>query len=166
MRKPWVRDDWCRYISEERLEMAKKIGADRVLLGDDDVVQKVMEYTDGKGVEVAVDCSGSSIGRHRCLEVARMWGNVVFLGEQGTVTFEPSPLLLHKNLTLHGSWVTSVGNMERLVEFLDRKKIHQARSLHTDIRLAGRKKHTAYLQPEKQVKYVLIWRWEINEESR
>ena len=111
-------------ISEERLEMAKKIGADRVLLGDDDVVQKVMEYTDGKGVEVAVDCSGSSIGRHRCLEVARMWGNVVFLGEQGTVTFEPSPLLLHKNLTLHGSWVTSVGNMERLVEFLDRKKIH------------------------------------------
>ena len=59
----------------------------------------------------------SSIGRHRCLEVARMWGNVVFLGEQGTVTFEPSPLLLHKNLTLHGSWVTSVGNMERLVEF-------------------------------------------------
>ena len=111
-------------ISEERLEMAKKIGADQVLLGDDDVVQKVMEYTDGKGVEVAVDCSGSSIGRHRCLEAARMWGNVVFLGEQGTVTFEPSPLLLHKNLTLHGSWVTSVGNMERLVEFLDRKKIH------------------------------------------
>ena len=104
--------------------MAKKIGADRVLLGDDDVIQKVMEYTDGKGVEVAVDCSGSSIGRHRCLEAARMWGNVVFLGEQGAVTFEPSPLLLHKNLTLHGSWVTSVGNMERLVEFLDRKKIH------------------------------------------
>lgn len=51
-------------------------------------------------------------------------GQVVFLGEQGTVTFEPSPLLLHKNLTLHGSWVTSVANMERLVELLDRKKIH------------------------------------------
>lgn len=53
-----------------------------------------------------------------------MWGNVVYLGEQGTVTFEPSPLLLHKNLTLHGSWVTSVGNMEKLVELMDRKKVH------------------------------------------
>ena len=44
-----------------------------------------------------------------------MWGRVVFLGEQGSVTFEPSPLLLHKNLTLMGSWVTSMANMERLV---------------------------------------------------
>ncbi|CUX37836.1 zinc-dependent alcohol dehydrogenase family protein [Clostridium sp. C105KSO13] len=111
-------------ISPERLEMAKRIGADEVVQGGEHAVSEVMNLTDGKGVEAAVDCSGSSIGRHQCLEAARMWGNVVFLGEQGTVTFEPSPLLLHKNLTLHGSWVTSVGNMERLVEFLDRKKIH------------------------------------------
>lgn len=111
-------------ISEERLQMAKKIGADQVFMGDDDVVENVLKYTGGTGVEVAIDCSGSSIGRHRCLEVARMWGQVVYLGEQGTVTFEPSPLLLHKNLTLHGSWVTSVANMERLVELLDWKKIH------------------------------------------
>ncbi len=111
-------------ISEERMEMAGNIGADAVLTGNAQVVTRVMELTGGKGVEVAVDCSGSSTGRHQCLEVAGMWGNVVFLGEQGTVTFEPSPLLLHKNLTLHGSWVTSIGNMERLVELLDRKKIH------------------------------------------
>lgn len=111
-------------ISEERMAMAEKIGADYVLKGDDDVIEKIMAVADGKGVEVAVDCSGSAVGRHRCLEAARIWGNVVYLGEQGTVTFEPSPLLLHKNLTLHGSWVTSVGNMEKLVELLDRKKIH------------------------------------------
>ena len=111
-------------ISEERMAMAEKVGAGTVLKGDDTVIDHIMELTGGKGVEVAIDCSGSSIGRHRCLEAARMWGNVVYLGEQGTVTFEPSPLLLHKNLTLHGSWVTSVGNMEKLVELLDRKKIH------------------------------------------
>jgi threonine dehydrogenase-like Zn-dependent dehydrogenase len=111
-------------IAAERIEMAKKSGADHVLPSDDDLIDKVMKLTDGKGVEVAVDCSGSAAGRLKCLQAARMWAQVVFLGEQGTVTFEPSPLLLHKNLTLHGSWVTSVSNMERLVEFLDRKKIH------------------------------------------
>lgn len=113
-------------ISSERCEMARNVGAGEVLISDEGLVDKVLAMTGGKGVEVAIDCSGSSLGRHSCLEVARMWGNVVFLGEQGTVTFEPSPLLLHKNLTLHGSWVTSVGNMERLVELLDRKKIHPA----------------------------------------
>ena len=112
-------------ISEERMAMAReKCGADAVFLGDDACVQKIMDFTGGTGVEVAIDCSGSAVGRHRCLEAARMWGRVVFLGEQGTVTFEPSPLLLHKNLTLYGSWVTSVANMERLVESLARKRIH------------------------------------------
>jgi threonine dehydrogenase-like Zn-dependent dehydrogenase len=83
-----------------------------------------MELTGGRGVDVAIDCSGSKTGRHQCLETARMWGQVVYLGEQSTAEFEVSPLLLHKNITLHGSWVTSMANMERLVEFLDRKKIH------------------------------------------
>lgn len=111
-------------IAAERLEMAKKVGADTVLMGDDTCIAKIMEMTDGKGVEVAIDCSGSAIGRHRCLEAAAMWANVTYLGEQGTVTFEPSPLLLHKNLTLHGSWVTSMANMEKLIHLLDRKQIH------------------------------------------
>ena len=111
-------------ISTERMEMAKKVGADHVIQSDEVLFEAIMELTEKKGVEVAIDCSGSSVGRHKCLEAARMWGNVVYLGEQGSVTFEPSPLLLHKNLTLHGSWVTSVGNMEKLVELLDRKKIH------------------------------------------
>ena len=113
-------------ISAERMEMAKNAGADYVLPGDDNVIDKIMELTDGKGVEAALDCSGSGTGRVRCLEASRMWGNVVYIGEQGTVTFAPSPLLLHKNITLHGSWVTSVSNMEKLIELLDRKRIHPA----------------------------------------
>jgi Threonine dehydrogenase and related Zn-dependent dehydrogenases len=113
-------------ISNERMEMTKKIGADTVIVGDEQAVETILGMSNGKGVEVAIDCSGSAIGRHRCLEMTRMWGNVVFLGEQGTITFEPSPLLLHKNLTLHGSWVTSMANMEKLVELLDRKQIHPA----------------------------------------
>ena len=111
-------------ISPERLEMGKKAGCDAAFMSDEALIENVMKATSGTGVEVAIDCSGSAPGRHLCLEAARMWGRVVFLGEQGTVTFEPSPLLLHKNLTLCGSWVTSMANMERLVEFLDRKKIH------------------------------------------
>lgn len=110
-------------LSEERAEMAKKVGADVVFTGAD-ALPDIMEYTGGKGVEVAIDCSGSAAGRHKCLEAARMWGRVTFLGEQGTVSFEPSPLLLHKNLSLLGSWVTSMANMENLVDLLDRKKIH------------------------------------------
>ena len=111
-------------LVEERMEMAKKIGVDHVFKSDDKLIENILSVTDGHGVEVAVDCSGNEIGRHRCLEAARLWGNVVFLGEQGTVSFDPSPLLLHKQLTLHGSWVTSLEGMQRVLELLDRKKLH------------------------------------------
>jgi threonine dehydrogenase-like Zn-dependent dehydrogenase len=105
-------------------KVVRKIGADHVFKSDDRIIDSILSVSNGQGVEAAVDCSGSAAGRHLCLEAARLWGNVVFLGEQGTVTFEPSPLLLHKQLTLHGSWVTSLEGMNRVIELLDRKKLH------------------------------------------
>ena len=83
-----------------------------------------MEWSEGNGFEVALDCSGNGAARKFCLEAARQWGRVVFIGEGGSVSFEPSPLLLHKQLTLHGSWVCSVGQMEELVEKLVRWDLH------------------------------------------
>jgi threonine dehydrogenase-like Zn-dependent dehydrogenase len=49
---------------------------------------------------------------------------VVYLGEGGSVPFEPSPLLLHKQLTLHGSWVCGISEMGELLEHLARKDLH------------------------------------------
>jgi threonine dehydrogenase-like Zn-dependent dehydrogenase len=49
---------------------------------------------------------------------------VVYVGEGGTVEFQPSPLLIHKQLTLHGSWVCSVPQMEQLLELLVRWDLH------------------------------------------
>ena len=45
-------------------------------------------------------------------------------GEGGTVTFAPSPLLIHKQLSLMGSWVCSVGQMAELLERLARWELH------------------------------------------
>lgn len=48
-----------------------------MIQSDGDSFRAIMELTEKKGVEVAIDCSGSSVGRHKCLEAARMWGNVI-----------------------------------------------------------------------------------------
>jgi threonine dehydrogenase-like Zn-dependent dehydrogenase len=62
--------------------------------------------------------------RHLCLEAAREWGRVVFVGEGGTVSFAPSPLLIYTQLTLYGSWMCSLPQMEELVELLVRWHLH------------------------------------------
>lgn len=46
------------------------------------------------------------------------------LGEGGDVAFDVSQLLIHKQITLHGSWVTSLGHMQDLLRHLTRWRIH------------------------------------------
>jgi threonine dehydrogenase-like Zn-dependent dehydrogenase len=108
----------------ERRQFAARIGIDPVFDAGASAVQEVMAASGGQGFDVAIDCSGNAEARRMCLEAARDWGRVVFVGEGGSVTFEPSPLMIHKQLTLHGSWVCSIGQMEDLLENLVRWQLH------------------------------------------
>lgn len=110
----------------ERRELAERLNVGEVVAVADgeDVRPRLREMTRGHGCEVCIDCSGNAEARHLCLEMAREWGRVVYVGEGGTVSFAPSPLLIHKQLTLSGSWVCSVPQMEDLVEHLVRWNLH------------------------------------------
>ncbi len=108
----------------ERLELARNLGAAHVLSAGDATGDAIRELTSGHGAEVAIDCSGSAGGRSLCLDVAREWGRVAFVGEGGTVTLEPSRHLIHKQLTLVGSWVCGLVQMQDLLEFLVRHGLH------------------------------------------
>jgi threonine dehydrogenase-like Zn-dependent dehydrogenase len=110
----------------ERRALAAQLGVAEVVAPAEggDVRAALREITQGQGFEVAIDCSGNAEARSLCLEMAREWGRVVYVGEGGTVSFAPSPLLIHKQLTLHGSWVCSVPQMEDLVEHLVRWGLH------------------------------------------
>ena len=105
--------------SAERADLARSLGID-VAPHDRDPATALAEASNGIGFEVALECSGSPDARRLTLEVARRWGRVVFVGEGGSLTFDVSPLVIHPQLTIHGSWVCSIGQMEELVELLVR----------------------------------------------
>lgn len=112
-------------LVEERLELALKLGlADHVFKAGPDNVAQVRELTGGHGVERAVDASGNAKARLTAIQAARKWGKIVFIGEGGTVDFQPSPDIIHDQKTIYGSWVTSIWLMEELVERLVRWGIH------------------------------------------
>jgi len=141
----------------ERLDLGREAGATHVLLGDEGAAERVMELTGGHGVEVGLDCSGSGLGRVLCLEAARTWGRVVFLGEGKTVEFEPSPLLLHKQLTLHGSWVCGINEMGNLLEHLARKGIHPDRTVSHTFPLSETGRAYEAFDAGKTGKVVISW---------
>ncbi len=94
---------------------------------DEAGLAQVRELSDGRGYEVTIDCSGSVAARVTALENTRDWGRCVLVGEGGRVDFEVSRLLIHRQLTVHGSWVTSLGHMEQLLDRLVRWKLRPER---------------------------------------
>ena len=95
-----------------------------VLTAGPDNVNQVRELTCGHGVERAIDCSASAEARATAIRATRKWGKMVMVGEGGTVTFNPSPDIIHDQKTIYGSWVTSTWLMEELVERLVRWNLH------------------------------------------
>lgn len=112
-------------VSPERRALALRLGAvDAVLAAGPDAVPGVRELTGGHGCEVSLDTSGAADGRSTALRATRRWGRSVLVGEGGDLTVAVSPVLIHQQLTVHGSWVTSTWRMARLVDDLARWDLH------------------------------------------
>ena len=111
--------------SPRRIELAERLGlVDEAFVSDGDALGKIQDATGGKGCEASVDCSGAAPARKLALQGTRQWGRCAFVGEGGDVGFDVSPLLIHPQITLYGSWVTSLSHMAELVERLSRWGLH------------------------------------------
>jgi len=117
-------------VAAGRRSLAQELGLfDVVLESNDAALGRVLDATDGRGCEASIDCSGSAAGRLLALQGTRDWGRCAFVGEGGTVSVDVSPVLIHKQITVYGSWVTSLKHMEDLVERLVRWGLHPERTV-------------------------------------
>jgi threonine dehydrogenase-like Zn-dependent dehydrogenase len=112
-------------VIPERIEFGKTTGLfSDVLVSGPDNVDRIRALTGGYGVEKSIDCSANDKARLTCVQATRKWGNICFIGEGGTVSFQPSPDIIHDQKTIYGSWVTNIWRMEELVERIVRWGIH------------------------------------------
>ena len=117
-------------IAAERRQLAKEFGADAVI--DPRAVDPVLalrELTRGEGVEAAMDCTSNPEARVAAVRSACTWGRVCFVGEGSTVTFDVSPDLLRRQITLHASWTFSTVGQWECARFVAERKIPLTRLL-------------------------------------
>lgn len=110
--------------SAERRALALELGAvDHAVGGTDEELDALL----GDGAEVSVDCSGNGRGQLTALRHTRRWGRAALVGEGGQLTVDVSEVLIHRQLTVHGSWVTSTVRMGELLHNLVRWDLHPER---------------------------------------
>ncbi len=108
-----------------RQEWAVSLGLfDEVFPADESTGALVGEATAGAGCSCVIECSGNTQGRSTAIAGAAEWGRISLVGEGGRLETEVSDLLLHKQITVYASWVTSLQDMERLTLDLARWQVH------------------------------------------
>jgi L-iditol 2-dehydrogenase len=106
-------------ISEERLTTAARFGATATFNSSQgDPVEAVMQWTQGKGAAVAIDCSGVAAARQAAVRCTSNWGRIAFVGVGGSVSLEAWPDLMVRQRTIIGHWTFSNVSMARCVRFI------------------------------------------------
>jgi alcohol dehydrogenase len=88
-------------LDDNRLEVAKKFGATQVVNSSDGkAIEKIMELTDGKGVDVAMEAVGIPATFDICQEIIKPGGRIANVGVHGkSVEFHIEKLWI-RNITL------------------------------------------------------------------
>ena len=118
----------CQVITtsskENAIEKAKEIGADFVLnYKNENVLKKVMEITEGKGVDFVVD----SVGKETwisSLKLVKKGGTILTCG----ATSGPNPeeeirLIFWKQINIMGSTMSSISEFKEMVNLVKEKKL-------------------------------------------
>ena len=111
-------------VVPERLELAKRLGADTVVdSSKDDVVKALRDLTSGEGPGAVLDATGLAPVRHNALDSVALWGRVCFVGEGNPTVFDVSEQIIHKQLTIYGSWTMSLSGLEEAANFVVDRKV-------------------------------------------
>lgn len=93
-------------LNTVRMELAKKMGADLVLSAQDGgtrVTQTIRDETDGNGVDVALEMSGSPTALNQAFEILTPGGRVSLLGLfDRSVLFDFNNAIIFKAATVYG----------------------------------------------------------------
>jgi S-(hydroxymethyl)glutathione dehydrogenase/alcohol dehydrogenase len=112
----------CVDLSEGRLELARHHGATETLVGGPDVVQEVLDRTDGLGADYTFEATGSVAVMRQAVEAARMgWGLCTVAGVAGKgEVLEVVPRFLITGRRIAGSSFGGVKGRDQVPELVQR----------------------------------------------
>jgi threonine dehydrogenase-like Zn-dependent dehydrogenase len=145
-------------VLEDRLAMAKDLGADEVVNGgQQDSTARLRELTGGVGVDVAIDCSGNGQAQNSALDSTRRFGSVAFVGESSSTTINPSDQLIRKQLQVIGAWYFPLSEFAEISQFIVKKRIPIEKMVTHRFSLDQAAEAFRMFDERKTEKAVFIW---------
>ena len=104
-----------------RREHAVKIGAAHIVdPASCDVAEALLEITGGRGLDMALECSGNAGALRQALDAVRARGYVSIIGENTEAVISPSDHFNRKEITLCGSTCFPMSDYEGILSAVER----------------------------------------------
>lgn len=105
-----------------RADLARELGAEAVFAPGENVLGEIREFTQGKGVDVAMECAGDSQAQRMLIDATARNGKIAFIGESGDFNLRISDDLIRNGLTLFGIWHYNYQGIGTLFDLVRRSK--------------------------------------------
>jgi len=104
-------------VDKERLEMARQLGANEILLSDDSLNTKLLQLTDNEGVDVALEAVGRNETVVAAIDSVRKGGGVVLVGNIAPNVNLPLQKVVTRQIRLQGS-CASAGEYPQAIRWM------------------------------------------------
>jgi (R,R)-butanediol dehydrogenase/meso-butanediol dehydrogenase/diacetyl reductase len=145
-------------VTAERLRLAEKLGADVTIDPDKaDPVEVVKELTGGRGADATLDATGIPAVRNDTMDAVRDWGRVCFVGEGGDTTFDASRQIIHRQLTMYGSWTFSIPGLAEVARFVVDRRLPMDGLITDTFELDRIQEAYTLFEAGRTGKVVIVW---------
>jgi len=108
-------------LSNGRLGMARSLGADLTLNPEHDDVQAALrDWTEGRGLDVALDCVGNQKVAETALGAVKKRGTLVVVGVSRALTLNPWEHLICRELTVFGTRNFNASEFDEMIALVRR----------------------------------------------
>jgi len=104
-------------VDKDRLEMARQLGATEILLSDESLNAKLLQLTDGEGVDVALEAVGRNETVAASIDAVRKGGGVVLVGNIAPNVNLPLQRVVTRQIRLQGS-CASAGEYPQAIRWM------------------------------------------------
>ena len=102
-------------IIDYRIDFARQLGADASIKADETLIEQLMDFTDGRGADVVIDCAGQRASVANSFLAVRRGGTVVFNGESNEEMLAPSRDFNRREIWAVGCWYYFMSEVPEMI---------------------------------------------------
>ena len=111
-------------ISDSRLKVAKKMGAEHVINPqEDDFKKQILSLTNQKGVDISIEAVGATSTVYQAVTAVKFNGTVVWLGNNKPMVEVNMQDIVTKEIKLFGSFLYGYNDFKEIVRIINQEKL-------------------------------------------